>query len=90
MKKLIIASFAVIALSGCKESARYYDCGTQSFTISDSKIVTNKGVIIEKNNGQFELQTLLGKVIYTVTDSTISVSVGGFSHLNKCKVNDAK
>lgn len=90
MKKLIIASLAVVALVGCKETEKFYDCGKESFTVTKSQIVSNEGVIIERRGDHYELQTFLGKAIYTVTESNVNVSVGGFSAVNKCKVTEVK
>lgn len=90
MKKSIIALLAVVAMSGCAEDTKFYDCGKESFTVTKSQIVSDKGVVIEREGDHYELQTFLGKAVYNVTDSQVKVSVGGFVSVNNCKVNEVK
>ena len=90
MKKSIIALLAVVAMAGCAEDTKFYDCGSESFTVTKSQIVSDKGVIIEREGDHYELQTFLGKAIYTVKENQVKVSVGGFVAVNNCKVTEVK
>lgn len=90
MKKSIIALLAVVAMSGCAEDAKLYDCGSESFTVTKSQILSDKGVIIEREGDHYELQTFFGKAIYKVTESQVNVSVGGFVAVNNCKVTEVE
>lgn len=90
MKKSIIALLSVLAMAGCAEETKYYDCGSESFTLTKSKIVTDKGVVIERNGDYYELQTFLGKAFYKVNEDQIIISVGGITHVNNCKVTEVK
>lgn len=90
MKKSIIALLAVVAVAGCAEDTKFYDCGSESFTVTKSQIVSDKGVIIEREGEHYELQTFLGKAIYNVKEDQIITSVGGFVAVNNCKVTEVK
>lgn len=90
MKKSIIALLAVVAMAGCAEDTKFYDCGTESFTVTKSQIVSDKGVVIEREGDHYELQTFLGKAIYTVKENQVNVSVGGFVAVNNCKVTEVE
>lgn len=90
MKKSIIALLAVVAMTGCAEDTKFYDCGTESFTVTKSQIVSDKGVVIEREGDHYELQTFLGKAIYTVKENQVNVSVGGFVAVNSCKVTEVE
>ena len=90
MKKSIIALLAVVAMAGCAEETKFYDCGSESFTVTKSQIVSDKGVVIEREGDHYELQTFLGKAIYTVKENQVSVSVGGFAAVNNCKVTEVE
>lgn len=90
MKKSIIALLAVVAVAGCAEDTKFYDCGSESFTVTKSQIVSDKGIIIEREGDHYELQTFLGKAIYTVEENQVKVSVGGFVNVNNCKVTEVE
>ena len=90
MKKSIIALLAVVAMAGCAEDTKFYDCGKESFTVTKSQIVSDKGVVIEREGDHYELQTFLGKAVYNVTEGQVKVSVGGFVAVNNCKVTEVK
>lgn len=90
MKKSIIDLLAVVAMAGCAEDTKFYDCGSESFTVTKSQIVSDKGVVIEREGDHYELQTFLGNAIYNVTDSQVKVSVGGLVAVNNCKVTEVK
>lgn len=55
MKKSIIALLAVVAMAGCAEDTKFYDCGKESFTVTKSQIVSDKGVVIDREGDHYEL-----------------------------------
>lgn len=87
--KYIIAAYAGLALTGCGQVDKFYDCGNEKFFVTSEYIQTNKGVTIPKVNGKYQLTTPLGTAVYTVGDDTINTKVGAFDVTLNCKVEEA-
>lgn len=92
MKKLLAVVIATIALAGCNDSKKIYDCGKDKFEVNSDymKVLTNDenyGFIIHSiGGGMYRLLTIHADAYYEVDDNKITVRVGAFKNVLTCEV----